>query len=54
MNYPELGGVDSKRRFYKLGEIWTHPSGHVYQVVKDESGKLNWKVIRMPNGDPAP
>ena len=30
LHYPELGGVDKKRRFYGEGEEYVHPAGVRY------------------------
>lgn len=41
--------------FYSLDSEWTHPmSGAVYKVIRREDGLLDWKVIRMSDGSPAP
>lgn len=50
VNYPELGGIETKTRFYNEGEEFMHPSGYVYKVVKSADGKLDWRPIRTPDG----
>lgn len=37
--------------FYPLGAEVTHPvSGAVYKVIRRDDGRLDWKLIRMPDG----
>ena len=33
VNYPELGGVETKRTFYAEGTMIAHPSGAVYERI---------------------
>jgi len=48
VNYPELGGVETKTKFYAEGETLTHPSGAVYQQINGD-----WKLMRYHDGPPA-
>ena len=46
MNYPELGGVETKRTFYAEGTMIAYPSGAVHQRING-NGTL---VIRPGDG----
>lgn len=48
INYPELGDVSEQRRWYSEGELFHHPSGHVYRAEKNAEGRLVWVLQEPP------